>query len=165
APAAAAAGESIQIIHTYTYTMKESNSPFYCPANEVMIGRSHYGDENGNTTYRCGRIYINGELVTVTLATTGTVRESKSNYSTPEDKAITGRYHVGDEKEDTLYFASALSWQGKTVRLTSRRWTGYVRESNHISIAGANEVMTGRSHYGDENGRTDYEYATVTIDG
>ncbi|WP_344982384.1 hypothetical protein, partial [Streptosporangium fragile] len=165
APAAAATGEVIEVIHTYTETVKESNSSFRCPANEVMIGRAHYGDENGKTTYRCGRVYVNGEQVTVTLTTTSAVRESRSDYSTPEDMAIIGRAHYGDENSYTTYYAGLMLWQGRIVRLTSRQSTGYVRESNHISIAGANEVMTGRAHVGDENGRTRYEYATVTIDG
>ncbi|GAA2916178.1 hypothetical protein GCM10010517_81920 [Streptosporangium fragile] len=166
APAAAAAGESIQIIHTYTETVKEWSSRFACPANEVMIGRSHYGDENGYTTYRCGRIYINGEQVVVTpTGGDARVKESNSFYNTPGDAAIIGRTHFGDENDYTTYYAGELSWQGKTVRLTSRTWTSAYKESNHSSGAGVGQVMTGRSHRGDENGITKYEYATVTIDG
>ncbi|WP_344982428.1 hypothetical protein, partial [Streptosporangium fragile] len=168
APAAAATAteESIRVIFASEWTMRESNSRLVCPANEVMIGRSHYGDENGYTTYYCGRIYINDEQVVVTpTGGDATMREPDSFYSTPGDAVIIGRAHRGDENGYTTYYAGALSWQGKTVRLTSRQWTGSVRETRHTSGSVIGRVMTGRSHAGDENGMTNYEYATVTIDG
>ncbi|MFC5946404.1 hypothetical protein [Micromonospora harpali] len=163
APAAAATGELIEVIHTYTETVKESNSSFMCPANEVMIGRAHYGDENGKTTYRCGRIYVNGEQASVELATTKTLRERDSYYAIAGDAAIIGRKHIGDENGYTTYYVGRMFWQGRTVRLATWQWDEYLIESNHSSRAGANRVMTGREHVGDENGLTRYEYSTLQL--
>lgn len=44
---------------TITAGMKESNSYFLCPAGTVMTGRTHSGDENGETIYSQGYLYIN----------------------------------------------------------------------------------------------------------
>ncbi|WOX19905.1 hypothetical protein [Streptomyces solicathayae] len=40
-------------------------------------------------------------------------------------------------------------------------WTPGQRESNSYSNAGPSEAMVGRQHYGDENGQTNYQYATI----
>lgn len=38
--------------------MKESAHLFECPSNKVLIGRTHEGDENDPTRYRCGTLYL-----------------------------------------------------------------------------------------------------------
>lgn len=163
----AAAAPVIKITWTTPTSVQESNSSnFNCPANNVMVGREHYGDENGTTTYHCARIVIDGELVTVTPGNWSSgLRESNSNFAAPENEAIVGRSHVGDENAFTSYRTGYLTWRNKEVSLTSARWTGALGESSHTSKAGTGEVMTGRQHYGDENGSTYYRYATVTFAG
>lgn len=166
APATPASAASIQVIRGYVATVREPGSDFHCPENEVMIGRKHSGDENGYTTYFCGQIYVNGQRAEVSEPPYKVrVEESHSHYYTPDGHAVVGRMHYGDENGTTWYYSAPISWQGKPVRLVNRRWTGDMKESDHGSIAGPNEVMTGRDHYGDENGRTRYQYATVVVDG
>ncbi|MBB5776513.1 hypothetical protein [Nonomuraea jabiensis] len=164
APADAALATTIEIRPGHTGTVKESYSSFECPVNEVMTGREHRGDENGDTTYWCGRIYIDNEqATTVRSPLWARMPESNSFYTTNGNAAINSRDHWGDENGDTTYGTVILFWQGKPLRLVNRRWTTKEPESNHSSSGGALEVMTGRRHAGDENGYTAYEYATVTL--
>jgi len=51
-------GDPMQVGNrTWTDDIKESNSSYTCPANTVMTGRGHRGDENGWTQYQCATLY------------------------------------------------------------------------------------------------------------
>ncbi|MER7130202.1 hypothetical protein [Streptosporangium saharense] len=166
ASAASTAAVTIKVERIYQETVLERADAFSCPANQVLTGRSHIGDENAWTTYYCSWIFINGEQVEVHSGDwTSTQRESKSSYSAPTDQALVGRWHTGDENGMTRYRTGALYWQGRQVRLTNLSWSGEYKESNHNVQAGYNRVLVGRSHSGDENGKTRYQYATVTFTG
>ncbi|WP_433214298.1 hypothetical protein [Microtetraspora malaysiensis] len=164
-PAAhAAAAPDIQIVPGYSATMKEKDSKFMCPSHEVLIGRAHDGDENGWTTYWCGRIYIDNVQVTVSSNRyTQSQAEPWSAFESPESNAMIGRDHAGDENGWTSTHYALLTWLGTPVTLTTRRWTSRFRESKHESKAGTGEIMTGRRHLSDENGDTMYQYATVSF--
>ncbi|WP_344925343.1 hypothetical protein, partial [Streptosporangium carneum] len=151
----------------YTESLREwAGIQFTCPANQVLTGRSHYGDENAITTYHCSWIYINDQQVQVSLGDWDAgQKESSSRFTAPADHVLAGRWHTGDENGRTKYRVATLHWQGKQVRLTSPGWSGGLKESRHSWDAGSGQVMTGRSHSGDENGTTKYQYATVTVDG
>lgn len=99
AEVSAAPAAEVEIIDGYTRTVRESaGTPVECPAYQVLIGRSHSGDENGNTTYYCGFILIYGELVHVSPPTwSSSQRESNSFFAAAPNKALVGRVHSGDE--------------------------------------------------------------------
>ncbi|GAA2902806.1 hypothetical protein GCM10010517_68750 [Streptosporangium fragile] len=163
APASAA---TIKVEYVYSGTVQESGDEFSCPAGQVMTGRSHYGDENADTTYQCSWIFINDVQVEVFSGDWfGYAKESRSNFSAPLDQVIVGRRHHGDENGATEYKTAALYWQERQVRITDRTWTEPYTESSHTTQAGVNQVMTGRNHSGDENGKTQYQYGTVTFAG
>ncbi|MEV4398727.1 hypothetical protein [Nonomuraea sp. NPDC049607] len=164
APAApAAAKPSVQIVEGYSATIRENDSKFFCPAGEVFIGRSHNGDENGWTTYWCGRIWIGTEQVAVSTAHHQEVAtETYSWFEGPESNALVGREHDGDENGVTSAYFALLTWQGRPVTLVNKRWSQTYKESRHESKANPGEIMTGRRHFGDENGDTVYQYATVS---
>ncbi|MEU6424926.1 hypothetical protein ABZ860_03440 [Microbispora sp. NPDC046973] len=163
---ASASAVTISVRQGYSETVREWADAFTCPTNQVLTGRSHYGDENKATTYYCSWIFINGEQVQVHMGDwTYAQKENHSSYVAPLDQALVGRWHQGDENGSTRYRTAALYWQGRQVRLTGAYWTGEYKESSHITQAGYNQVMTGRSHDGDENGKTRYQYATVTFEG
>ena len=42
---------------TWSQDLKEDGHQFECPANSVMIGKYHKGDENGTTRYLCGTLW------------------------------------------------------------------------------------------------------------
>ncbi|MFD0885598.1 hypothetical protein ACFQ08_13670 [Streptosporangium algeriense] len=162
----ASAAVTIKVERIYQETVLERADAFSCPANQVLTGRSHVGDENGWTTYYCSWILINGEQVEVHAGDwSASQRESRSSYSAPTDQALVGRWHTGDENGMTRYRTGALYWQGRQVRLTNLSWSGEYKESNHTVQAGYNRVFVGRSHSGDENGKTRYQYGTVTFTG
>ncbi|MBO3749884.1 hypothetical protein J5X84_27710 [Streptosporangiaceae bacterium NEAU-GS5] len=169
APASATVvnGHIIDVIQGYTAVVRESNSTFNCPANEVMYTRWHSGDENGNTTYICARVFIDNERVLVSTATYAvTVKESKSWYVTPAfpDQAIVGRWHQGDENGNTTYISARMTWRGQEVRLIDRYWTGFGPERYLLGRRPTDhEIMTGREHRGDENGQTATQYATISL--
>ncbi|MGC5013667.1 hypothetical protein ACLQ2R_23140 [Streptosporangium sp. DT93] len=166
-PAAAAAEPTIEIRAGKTSILKQSDSKFNCPTNEVLIGREHRGDENGDTTFHCGRVFIDGIQVTVLkLDFWGTrTDENDHDYHAPQNRAIVGIRHDGDENGDTVYYSGSLFWQGKPVQILAGYLEGWLRENNHASIGGAQQVMTGRKHQGDENGWTQYEYGWVSFRG
>ncbi|WP_256725714.1 hypothetical protein [Streptomyces sp. IMTB 2501] len=164
AEAHAAAASEIIIIDGYTQTVRESaGTPVTCPTNQVLLGRAHYGDENGNTTYYCGLILIDGQQVQVSAPNWSySQRESNSFFAAPPNEVLVGRQHSGDENGPTRYAAASLSAWGRPVELTSYRWSPDQRESNSYSKAGEYEVLVGRQHSGDENGPTRYQYARIS---
>ncbi|MFC7330285.1 hypothetical protein [Marinactinospora rubrisoli] len=163
ATATEASAAEIIIIDGYTQTVRESDGvPVVCPTNQVLLGRSHSGDENGSTTYYCGLILIDGQVVQVSAPSwSGSQRESNSFFAAPANQVLVGRQHSGDENGQTRYATASMSAGGRPVELTSYRWSPGQRESNSYSKAGAYEVMVGRQHSGDENGETRYQYARI----
>ncbi|MER5622308.1 hypothetical protein ABT061_14835 [Streptosporangium sp. NPDC002544] len=167
APAAFAAEVTIRVVPAYSATKPEPSHKFVCPTNQVLTGRSHYGDENADTTYTCSWIFINDEQVQVSIGDWSLrYTESNSNYSSPPDQALVGRMHVWDENGDTWYLPASLSWRGQTVRLIDPVWTGNLKESKHNyqTDTEGRRVLIGRAHSGDENGYTRYQHAYVTLD-
>ncbi|WP_433512989.1 hypothetical protein ACQP2T_56655 [Nonomuraea sp. CA-143628] len=161
--ATAAHAAEIIIIDGYTQTVRESAGiPVACPADQVLLGRAHFGDENGETTYYCGLILIDGQLVKIGAPSwSDAQRESNSSFVAPQNEVLVGRQHSGDENGPTRYAIASMSAWGRTVELTSYRWTPGQRESSSHSKAGDYEVMVGRQHSGDENGQTRYQYARI----
>ncbi|MDF5754400.1 hypothetical protein [Spongiactinospora sp. TRM90649] len=165
APAPASAA-TITVTRAYAETVREWIDPFTCPTNMVLTGRSHYGDENAPTTYYCSFILIDGEQAQVHLGDwTARQKESRSDFSAQDNEAVAGRWHEGDENGYTRYRTAKMYWRGQQVLLAGGDISGAIRESNHTWHAGANKVMTGRQHKGDENGSTWYRFATVTLGG
>ena len=152
-------------------------SEFICPLNTVITGREHSGDENGETRYRYSEIFmaINGnkiKLFTTDSFTTEKIKESSANWSSsPENKAMTGRYHKGDENGDTNYTYSFIYQDDQSITTENHKWSDWVQESGKKSkglsefICPLNTVITGREHSGDENGETRYRYSEIFIDG
>ncbi|MFD1541601.1 hypothetical protein [Nonomuraea guangzhouensis] len=163
-PASAHAATNMEIVNGFTRTVKESAGiPVTCPPNEVLLGRSHSADWNGNTTYYCGRIYIDRQPAQVSAPIwSDEQRESSSHFEAPADHALVGRQHSGNENGPTRYAHASLTVGGQTVKLASYRWTPGQRESRSYSKAGEDEVMTGREHFGDENAQTQYQYARIS---
>ncbi|MEU4834027.1 hypothetical protein [Streptosporangium sp. NPDC023615] len=162
---AAAADYTIEVRADYTQTMpSEKNSQFICPVNQVLTGRRHVGNENAPTTYYCGTIYINGQQVFVYSGDwTQPRKESEGYIVAPADQVLVGRWHEKDENGPTRYRTAALYWQNRQVKVTGPIWSDQYKESSHTSMAPSNQVMTGRVHNGDENGKTQYQYSKLVF--
>ncbi len=161
-----AAAPKIEVLTGLPKVLKESNSLFTCPGGEVLTGRSHQGDENGWTTYWCGRILIDGEPVLVqSEGWSYAQKESSSYFVASGDQALIGRAHYGDENGMTQYLTATLHWRGSTLRVTSRSWGSFQYEHSHSINLDSPAVLTGRTHQGDERGRTNYEYGILAVGG
>ncbi|MFJ4478778.1 hypothetical protein [Streptomyces xanthochromogenes] len=51
-------GTPLTVVHgTWSNSQKESDSSFVAPADQVLVGRRHIGDENGTTEYLTATLY------------------------------------------------------------------------------------------------------------
>jgi prepilin-type N-terminal cleavage/methylation domain-containing protein len=92
--------------------IKESASGTYNGRpNTIMVGRTHTNDENGNTQYMTGYLYVNGvQLKPTSQQSSGDITESAGTfYETPSSKLLTSRTHTGDENKKTQYYASQFT--------------------------------------------------------
>ena len=145
----------------WSSSQKESDSSYVCSSNQVMIGRRHSGDENGQTRYMCGNVLNDGYKFQVTSSTWSEwMKESDSTKVCSTNKVMTGREHKGDENGNTRYRCSLVKHNGLTISYTSHPWSDDIKESNSQFTCPSNQVMIARYHYGDENGQTAYKCAT-----
>lgn len=141
----------------------ERKSDFTCNGNEVMVGRKHDGDENGNTFYKCGIANPAAPFQLSERVESSVIQESNSYYMCPQNKVMTGRSHTGDENGDTTYRCAAIKdAQGNRINLVRSEWTTKVRESDSTMQCAENQIMVGRRHVGDENGFTYIRCAQMT---
>lgn len=148
------------------------SSTFNCPPNTVMTGREHQGDENGNTRYQFAELYLADTDSRVLLSrttntiTSSSVKESAGTWVTaPENMAITGRQHHGDENGQTTYQFSYfyIKMPNNDIETINAIWSDWIKESDSNFSCPENTVMVGRQHKGDENGDTRYQYAFTRI--
>lgn len=147
---------------------RESNSTHVCPSGKVMVGRVHSGDENGNTQYNCCNVRPVGGITNVTptnCAWSGAIKESRgTNYFCPANQVMVGRAHYGDENGSTYYYCCNLDDAGLPLLVDSFTcaWSFGLRESDGFAYTCPwPKVLTGRVHYGDENGTTHYHCCEV----
>jgi hypothetical protein len=162
-------------------SFKESNSLFEAPANTVITGRYHSGDENGQTAYKYASlkaVYEDGTPApgTVTLediAWSGWWKESNQNSSPFSDtRVMIGRQHNGDENGQTRHKLATIKYDGQVMSRESYMTYAAVagkfkvgetinKESDtHWAEAGGWEFMYNRNHVGDEKGKTIYVYGS-----
>lgn len=95
----------------YTQVKESSGIWVNAPANKILTGRSHSGDENGNTSYYVSSVSVRGLSASVgDLVTYGPFKESAGVYfECPDSRVMTGRYHYGDENASTYYKCGRLT--------------------------------------------------------
>ncbi|WP_166367076.1 hypothetical protein [Pseudomonas akapageensis] len=156
--------------HTWSDPIKEANSNYSCPVNQILTGRRHYGDENKNTGYRCGVATREGPLTLKDRTWSVEIKESgdgeKPNrgiyFSCPGNQVMTGRQHAGDENGMTKYeCATVVDSLQRELAATPGNWSSEVIEKNHTFNCPDNSVMIGRWHEDDENGPTRYRCGTL----
>lgn len=162
-----------------------SESKAICYDNQVMLGGSHWGDENATTYFRCVYLFVNGQVAKPDLGNIiklKTVESSGAMITCPNDSLIVGIEHDGDENGQTTYscanFYLGFNKQRK-VKVTSTKYSNPLIQSNHQFSCGsngkdqgegsdhgmpppANQALIGRTHVGDENGHTLYECANLS---
>jgi hypothetical protein len=151
--------------------IKESaGTAFRALWGNVMAGRWHKGDENGETQYKYGHPIREGRQVLLGRRVwSDKIKESGSDYKCPAGAVLTGRWHSGDENGSTryeyAYLYVVLSDEPSPVVTRNRTHSGKMKESKSSFECPPNTFMTGRWHKGDENGETQYEYGDVYIQG
>jgi predicted RNA-binding Zn-ribbon protein involved in translation (DUF1610 family) len=145
---------------------ESSGVRFECPANTVMTGRMHSGDENGNTIYEYASLipdyYFIGASGTPTEY--NYKKESSSNFICQDNEVLIARQHNGDENGNSTYWCVKLGFNGKSVISKNHNWSSEIKESDSDFTAPENCVITGRKHSGDENGKTSYRYSELYVD-
>ncbi|MFI6451013.1 hypothetical protein ACIBF6_05620 [Streptosporangium amethystogenes] len=104
-------GEAVTVqTGNWSYGIKESNSYFAAPADQVLIGRRHQGDENGLTWYLAGTLHWRGSPVRLTSRQwTAAMTESNHSSQAFAPLVMTGRQHQGDENGRTFYEYSRVT--------------------------------------------------------
>jgi hypothetical protein len=148
--------------------IKEANSSFTAPDPQVLVGRMHTGDENGNTTYQYAPLVadpnsgVNLQYTLENAVWTDGIKQSDLSYNAPSGWVIIGRSHDGDENGTTKFHIAQVIVNGNTlVNTTDSMTSGPIKESAGIWWTASNlgtlmQVMTGTTHSGDENGNTTY---------
>lgn len=152
------------------------HSQYTCPSNQVMVGRYHQGDENGDTKYQCAKVKMNSTNLTLGGASwsapmqeSGKKTNGHSQYTCPNNQIMVGRYHEGDENGETKYQCAPINkYNDRAAVLSDYSWSAAIQESGKNSsgysqyTCPSNKVMVGRYHEGDEDGITKYQCAYVS---
>lgn len=114
---------------TVSEKIKEASSKFYCKPGQVIIGRNHNGDENGNTQYTTAKVKIkmkgsaNEDCNTCAYTSfedNVMLKESQKNTGSNlrAEKCVddcyypmVGREHNGDENGNTRTWFSKLIFE------------------------------------------------------
>lgn len=163
---------------TESTACKELNSKFECPSNNVIVGRKHTGDENGETVYKYGALEFenteDAEKYVIVFLDSGWSKQIKESaaekFQCLNGHMIVGREHIGDENGMTRYKTSrvvivkkldveAVSDIPKEIKSKESDGTWVQCTGND----GTYKVMTGRQHTGDENGATVTSFANLVM--
>jgi len=172
-------------VRTTTGTQAESGGwQFYeAPANCVLTGRLHTGDENGPTAYEYATlkaIDTNGNTVAGTIdivdqewsdwkpEPNGGLVYNPQFYWAFTNRVLTGRQHQNDENGLTRYKSAAIKFNGAYCSVNFNRsnqggdFINFDHEDSHADFRTATfRVLLGRCHNGDETHQTGYFSGTI----
>ena len=162
-------------VRTESANMKESGSSFMCPSGTIMTGRAHTGDENGNTQYEYSTlkaINSKGEVIIGSITIEDIEWDTEFNessgmgYDAPINRIVVGRQHLGDENGKTKYATAVIKFNGHPAEIKKYAVSETRKESGGWNWFKTSEkqVLTGRHHFGDENGNTYYSVGTISCD-
>lgn len=163
---------TVEDIRWDSYIKESSGNGYSAPANRVIVGRQHKGDENGQTRYATAVIKIDGKTTTLEEGLNSySIKESSGIWSKADEyRVMTGRHHSGDENGQTYYtYAKVMinysstepAPEGTIIVPSVRTESANMKENGSSFMCPSGTIMTGRTHTGDENGVTQYEYSTL----
>lgn len=153
--------------------MDENVSKFICKENHVLIGRKHEDDEKGKTTYISAPLKavdkdnkaIPGEITVEDIRWGKPFKESSGKgFDAPVGRVLVGRIHRGDENGVTLYAHAAVKFNTHPTEVGEYTTSEKIKESGSEFSKEDGYVMTGRHHFGDENGNTYYCMGKISCD-
>lgn len=90
--------------------------------------------------------------------------ESRSSFQCGVNQVMVARAHDHDENGATRYRCASVGWARASVTVAVEAWGPWIRESDGTtSWCGANRVLVGREHLGDENGTTRYQCGVLRL--
>ena len=163
-----------EISESRTGTQAENSSSLECPANKIVTGTYHIGDENKDSALICSTFAAyyaedgaGGKVSGVTITVENTYwtewkGEKNSTFSAPTGYVIVGRAHSGDENGNTRYKVGKVYVSNgttkKAVTLYGSKATLWCKQSkgcsNGVISPMGDYMLTKRKHDGDENGNT-----------
>lgn len=162
-------------------------SQFDCPSDNLIVSRSHHGDENGCTSYGYGMPEIcfdaeNKKLAfrhflspTVMVGEDHEVsfdKESNHSCQCSAGECFVGRTHKGDENGATKYRIAPLEFadtNGFSYEFIEQDYHKVVHKEsdNEAMFCEGQEPqywpMTGREHHGDENANTTTKFSFYRV--
>lgn len=152
---------------------REYHCTFICPANMVLTGRCHKGDENGSTWYEYASLQAfdeNGNPVEGIITVEnirweiGFGENTNKGFDALDNRVLVGRAHNGDEEGTTRYVTGIIKFNGIPTKTYNRYSSKSIKESSNIwCVSDESSIMTGRHHSGDENGSTYYNFSRVCV--
>lgn len=156
----------------------ENDSTFLCDKDYVLINRKHEGDEKKETTYISAPLKAvdkDGNDISDKFPVEITVEDirwgkpfkesSGKGYDAPVGRVLVGRIHRGDENGVTLYAHAAVKFNTHPTEVGEYTTSGKIKESKkNESSPKDGYVMTGRHHFGDENGNTYHCMGKISCD-
>lgn len=158
----------------------EKEHTFVTDENMVITGRRHSGDETQATTYEQASLMavdINGNVLDylIEIVEREWVKAAKeslsgSYYIAPEGYVITGRKHSGDENGYTQYQIAKVYVNHRRAKTSTFKSDTFPQKFGICESAGilvkspSKFIITGRTHTGDENGRTYYYISYLHAD-
>jgi hypothetical protein len=151
---------------------KENRSMQRC-AQGAVVGRQHSGDEQGESRLLCSSfIQVGGDIGTFfeqgkKRHVSPEIEESAGiEFVCPDDHFIVARFHFNDENGQTQYRCANIigGYYGRyELRTVSSTWSALMNERDSNYTCPENELLTGRMHAGDENGRTKYQCSSLAV--
>ena len=93
-------------------------------------------------------------------------------FEAPQNMALVGRRHFGDENGMTVCMYASLkainssgAVQHGTIEIVDSKWSDWYKESNATYQAPSGYIIIGRQHSNDENGKTRYKIGKITFNG
>lgn len=156
---------------TTTPLSEEGNYGKTCNPNEAMIKSTRHGDENTDPVIVCSAYAPYGVAGTMSNYKTpepekgddaygnwsSAINEGKPSghtYTCPEGTLMTGIKHLDDENGATYYRCSAFSINGVVQKLRPGTVLKFP-EDDHEKSCPAGQIMIGRSHLCDNDGKCD----------
>lgn len=158
-----------EIANLYAFAEKS----IITPGLQLVSKRQDQGADPKDSV-KCIEVTTSAGIDTPPLAATTQIEttedkisdERDSVFNCPADKAIVARQHSGDERKSTKYWCVKLKQGDNIATLSDPSQSVSFKESGgYYFTCPPNQVMTGREHDGDENGKTRYSCKTPKVNG
>lgn len=96
---------TVQNVTWVEYEKESTGEGYDAPYGKVIVGRRHFGDENGGTAYAIGDVFYNGHPTYISNYHISAPKKESDGvwFTTNSDSVITARHHYGDENGTTYY--------------------------------------------------------------